>query len=166
MKLFYSNIKHKRTVYETRSKQLNNITFSQSGITCTPSTLGNNITTNHVMNCHHCINNKFSDKGKVCTQCALQRLRLYENNGASESNSKGPFTRTVSVPVSVTVKVYHCVNGEGLFDSQTGFGTHSACQCKFEGDRDEDGNGDETCKQTLIVGEKHGNGCINLSMAV
>ena len=50
-----------------------------------------------------------------------------------------------SVPASVTVKVYHCVNGEGLFDSQTGFGTHSACQCKFEGDRDDSGNGDDTC---------------------
>ena len=112
MKLFYSNIKHKRTVYETRSKKLNNITFSQLGITCTPSTLGNNITTNHAVNCHHCINNKISDKGKVCTHCALQRLRLYENNGTSESNSKGPFTRTVSVPASVTVKVYHCVNGD------------------------------------------------------
>ena len=28
----------------------------------------------------------------------------------------GPFTRTVSGPVSVTVNVYHCVNGGGLFD--------------------------------------------------
>ena len=118
------------------------------------------------MNCHHCINNKISDKGKVCTHCALLRLRLYENNGASESNSKGPFTCTVSVPVSVTVKAYHCVNGEGLFDSQTGFGTHSACQCKFEGDRDVSGNGDDTCKWILNSLQKHGNDSINLSIAV
>ena len=35
------------------------------------------------------------------------------------------FTRTVSV--SVSVKVYHCVNGNGPFDGQNGFQTHSYC---------------------------------------
>ena len=51
---------------------------------------------------------------------------------------KGPFTRTVSV------KFYHCVNGDISFDRQNGFGTHSVHQCKFESDRD------GTCKRTLI----------------
>ena len=43
---------------------------------------------------------------------------------------EGVFTRTVSVSVSVTVsvKAYHCVNGNGPFDVQNGFGTHSDCQ--------------------------------------
>ena len=53
------------------------------------------------------------------------------------------FTRTVSVPVSVNV--LHCVNGDGLFDGQIGFGTYSVRQCKFEGDCD----GDGTCKRIL-----------------
>ena len=35
---------------------------------------------------------------------------------------KGLFTRNVSV------KIYHCINGNGLFDGQNGFGTHSDCQ--------------------------------------
>ena len=61
---------------------------------------------------------------------------------------KGPFTRTVSLFVSVTVNVYHCVNGDRLFDGQIGLGTHSACQCKFDGDGD--GNRGGTCKWTLI----------------
>ena len=36
---------------------------------------------------------------------------------------KGPFTRTISVPVSVTVtvKVYHYTNGDGPFDRQIEF---------------------------------------------
>ena len=28
--------------------------------------------------------------------------------------------------------------------------THSVCQCKFDGDCEEDGDGDGMCKQTLI----------------
>ena len=54
----------------------------------------------------------------------------------------------VSLFVSVTVNVYHCVNGDRLFDGQIGLGTHSACQCKFDGDGD--GNRGGTCKWTLI----------------
>ena len=34
--------------------------------------------------------------------------------------------------MTTTVKVYHCVNGKGLFDRQIEFGTHSAYQCKFD----------------------------------
>ena len=49
------------------------------------------------------------------------------------------FTRTVSVTVPVTV--LHCVNGDGPFDGQIGFGTHSVRQCKFDGDG--------TCKRIL-----------------
>ena len=43
---------------------------------------------------------------------------------------KGMFTHTVSVStcVTVSVKVYHCVNGNRLFDTENGFGTHSNCQ--------------------------------------
>ena len=52
-----------------------------------------------------------------------------------------PFTRTVSV----TIKFYHCANGDGLFDRRNGSGTHSVHQCNFYGD------GDGTCKRTLNV---------------
>ena len=47
----------------------------------------------------------------------------------------GPVTHTVSVPVpvSVTVKVYHCVNGDGPFDGEIEFRTHYLSQCKFKG---------------------------------
>ena len=46
------------------------------------------------------------------------------------TRTKGLFTRTISVSmsVSVTVKVYHCVNRNGPFDGQNGFCTHSAHQ--------------------------------------
>ena len=40
-------------------------------------------------------------------------------------NSKDLFTRTVSVPVAVSVKVYHCVNGDGPFDRLNGYRSHS-----------------------------------------
>ena len=50
---------------------------------------------------------------------------------------KVPFTRTVSV----TIKFYHCANGDGLFDRRNGSGTHSVYQCTFDGDG--------TCKRTL-----------------
>ena len=69
--------------------------------------------------------------------------------GDGGGTSNGPFTCTVSVPVSVTVKVCHHANSEGLFDRQIGFKTHSACQCKFDGDYDGDMDGDGTCKWTL-----------------
>ena len=55
--------------------------------------------------------------------------------------SKGLFTRTVSVSVSVSLKVYHCVNGDGPFDGQNGFCTHPLAWCKPDGDG--------TCKQAL-----------------
>ena len=55
------------------------------------------------------------------------------------------------MPVSVTVKVYHCGNGDGLFDEQIGFGTHSVRQCKFDGDCDGDGDGGGTCKWTWYM---------------
>ena len=37
------------------------------------------------------------------------------------------FTRTISVSISITisVKIYHCVNGNGLFDGQNWYRTHS-----------------------------------------
>ena len=54
-------------------------------------------------------------------------------------------TRTVFV--SVIVKFYDCVNGNGPFHGGNGFCTHSARQCKF--DDDGDGDGDGTCKRTL-----------------
>ena len=41
---------------------------------------------------------------------------------------KGLFTRTVSVPVSISVKIYHCANGNGPFDGQNRYRTHSAHQ--------------------------------------
>ena len=66
-----------------------------------------------------------------------------------ECNSKGQFTLTVSV--SVIVKVYHCVNGDGLFEVHIGFGTHSAYLCKFDSDRDGEWNGDRTCKRTFTT---------------
>ena len=47
-----------------------------------------------------------------------------------------PFVRTASLPVSVlvTVKVYHCANGDRLVDGQNGF--HSACHSQLDGDGD------------------------------
>ena len=59
--------------------------------------------------------------------------------------TEGPFTYTVSVPVSIiiTVNVYHSVNGDGPI----GFGTYFVSQCKFDSDRD--GSRDGTCKWTL-----------------
>ena len=36
-------------------------------------------------------------------------------------DDEGIFTHTVSVPVFVTVKVYYCANGDGMFDGQNGF---------------------------------------------
>ena len=64
---------------------------------------------------------------------------------------KGLSIRTVSVSASVTVtiQVYHCAIGNGLFDGQIGFGTHYVSQCTFDSDFDEDGVGDGTCKWTL-----------------
>ena len=47
---------------------------------------------------------------------------------------KSPLTRSVSVPVSVTIKADHCASGVGPFDRQIGFGTNSVQQCKFDGD--------------------------------
>ena len=48
----------------------------------------------------------------------------------------GPFTHTISVPMSVTIKVCHCAKGDGPFDRQIGFGTHSVRKCNFDGDGD------------------------------
>ena len=49
------------------------------------------------------------------------------------------------MPVSVTVKVDHCADGDGPFDGQIGVGTHSVRQCKFDVDGDCDGDGDRDC---------------------
>ena len=59
----------------------------------------------------------------------------------------GLFTRIVSMPLSITAtfNAYHGFNGDGPFDGQIGFETHSACQCKFDGGRDGDRNGNITC---------------------
>ena len=57
------------------------------------------------------------------------------------------------MPVSVTIKVYHCVNGDGLFDRQIGFRTHSVHQCKF--DRDYDGDGSVNGPLQQEVNKKH-----------
>ena len=51
------------------------------------------------------------------------------------------------VSVKVTVKVYHCANGDEPIDGQIGFGTYSILQCKF----DDDCYGDGTCKRTFTV---------------
>ena len=56
-------------------------------------------------------------------------------------STKGSFTGTVSVPMSVTAKVYHCADDDGPFDGQIEFGTHSVRQRKFDGDEDDDGDG-------------------------
>ena len=42
---------------------------------------------------------------------------------------------------TITVKVYHCVNGDSPFDGQIIFGTNSVHPCKFYGDG--------MCKQTF-----------------
>ena len=59
---------------------------------------------------------------------------------------KGPFTRSISMSVSVpvTIKVYHCVNDDRPLDRQTGFEKYSVCQRKSDGDGDR--NRDGTCK--------------------
>ena len=49
------------------------------------------------------------------------------------------------VYVTVTFKVYHCVNGDRSLNGHVGFGTHSACQCIFDGD------GIETGTETVRV---------------
>ena len=57
----------------------------------------------------------------------LRRIKDFpDGEGRGTPTPKGLFTRTVSV--SVTVKVYHCVNGNGPFDRQNGFCTDSAHQ--------------------------------------
>ena len=67
--------------------------------------------------------------------------------------TKGLYTRTVSVPVSakVTVKVYHCANGDGSFDGQIELRTYSLHQCKFDGVCDGDGDGDGTVSHTITL---------------
>ena len=50
------------------------------------------------------------------------------NSWSKGSNGLSTRTGPVSVSVSVTVKVYHCVNGNGPFDRQNGFCTHSVRQ--------------------------------------
>ena len=37
--------------------------------------------------------------------------------------------------------VYHCADDDGPFDGQIEFGTHSVCQCNFDGDEDDGGDG-------------------------
>ena len=57
----------------------------------------------------------------------------------------------MSVSVTITVKVYHCTIGDGLFDGQVGLGTHSVSKGKF----DDDCNGDGTYKRTLTFTHSH-----------
>ena len=57
-----------------------------------------------------------------------------------DEKSYGLFTRTVpvSVPVTISLKVYHCANGNVLPDWQNWFGTDSDCQTlNFELDSEE-----------------------------
>ena len=70
---------------------------------------------------------------------------------------QGLFTSALSV--KVTVKVYRYTNGDGPFNGQIGFRTHSVHQCKFDCDCDFDGDGDvdDACKWTL-KSEKHRTG--------
>ena len=51
--------------------------------------------------------------------------------------------------VKVAGQSLRCVNGDGPFDRQTGFRTHSVCQCKFDGGFDGDGDREGMCKRTL-----------------
>ena len=53
------------------------------------------------------------------------KLPVVSDTTRGKVDIKGTFTRTVSVPMSVTVEVYRCTNGDGPFDGQIGFGTHS-----------------------------------------
>ena len=57
------------------------------------------------------------------------------------------------VSITITIKVYHCANSDGLFDQQIGFGTHSVCQCKVDDGCDGDGDGNGTCKWTLNLND-------------
>ena len=61
-----------------------------------------------------------------------------------------PLYNTVSIPmtVSVTIKVYYCVNGNGLSSGQIGFGTYTRLDlCISIG--------------TIINFDGDGNGCVN-----
>ena len=53
----------------------------------------------------------------------------------------------MSMSVKVTIEIHHFANGNGPFDRQTEFRTHSVHQCKFDGDCDGDGGG--ICKRTF-----------------
>ena len=55
------------------------------------------------------------------------------------------------VSLKVTVKVYHCANGDEPFDGQIRFRAYSVHQCKFDNDCYGDGDGDGTCRRTFIV---------------
>ena len=71
----------------------------------------------------------------------LGPIRTEERDISSTRRHRGPFTRTVSEPmfVTVTIKVYHSANGDVLFDTQIELGTHFVHQCKFDGDCNRDG---------------------------
>ena len=88
-------------------------------------------------------------------RAADEETREISHPGATETettarsqgkNHKGLFT---GMSVTVTVKVYHCTDGDGPFDGQIGFRTHSIHQCKFDSDCDRDGYRDGACKGTL-----------------
>ena len=75
----------------------------------------------------------------ICGGCRLPQI------SGAHTIAKGLFTLTVSVSISVTVSVkVYCANGNGPFDRQNGY-----TQCKFDGDGEEHGDGDGTCKQTF-----------------
>ena len=59
--------------------------------------------------------------------CSVQLIISLVFSKNLKSPTEGLFTQTISVPVSdtVTLKVYHCAYGNGAFDGQIGFETHS-----------------------------------------
>ena len=46
-------------------------------------------------------------------------------------------------------QVYHCVNGDRPLNGQIGLETNSACQYKFNDDKDGDRDQDATCEWTF-----------------
>ena len=55
------------------------------------------------------------------------------------------------VPITITIKFYHCADGDRMFDRQIGFQTHSVRQCKFDSDCEGDGDRKGACKWALKV---------------
>ena len=69
-----------------------------------------------------------------------------DRDGDVDSMCKWAVTyRIHAVSITITVKVYHCADGDRPFDGKIGFGSHFVHKCKFDSDGDEDG----ICKQTF-----------------